>query len=220
MSKIRALTPMEILEERPFTHPRHTANDLSALRYMIDQLCLLLEETDRYMLQSPPVTLYQAEENGRQHRFVISRPQQLQIPNRPLTAVGFFGQKRQHIKTSLMPLIEAMDKTLRDEFAFHPDLYSYSTLELANGDCCNLVLFAHDEAISHWGYSPAHAKAAFEISPAYYDSIRLYNGSLPLGLMVSNLLHLSRIKYYDYSDVSLWRGVREIGQQQPIMGNQ
>ena len=212
MSKIRVLTPIEIIEERPFTHPRHTANDLLALRYMIDQLCLLLEQTERYMLQSPPVTLYQAEGNGRQHRFVIAQPQQLQMPNRPLTVVGFFGQKRQQMKTSLIPLMEAMDKTLREEFPSHPDLYSYSTLELANGDCCNLVLFAHDEAISHWGYGPAHAKAAFEISPDYYDSIRLYNGRLPLGLMVSNLLHLSRIKYYDYNETPLWRGVREIVQ--------
>ena len=210
---ICALEPMELVAERPFTHPRHTADDLLALRYMIDQLCLLLEQSDRYTLHAPPVTLYQAETNGRQHRFVIAQPKQLQIPNRPLAVVGFFGQKRAD-SGSLLPLMEEMDNALRAEFPDHPDLYSYSTLELPNGDCGNLVLFAREEAITHWGWGQAHVKAAFELSPQYYDSIRLYNGRLPLGLMVSNLLHLSRIKYYDYNETPLWRGVREITSKQ------
>lgn len=210
MTQIHYLKPMEIVTDRPFTHPRHTTNDLIALRYMIDQLCLLLEEPDRYAQQSSPVTLHQLEANGRQHRFVIAQPQQLQTPNRPLTVVGFFGQKRQRISLSLVPLMEAMDKALRQEFRHYPDLLSYSTLELANDDCGNLVLFAQDAAINHWGRSQAHMKAVYELSPSYYDSVRLYNGRLPLGLMVSNLLHLSRIKYYDYSSVPLWRAVREI----------
>jgi len=210
MTEIRLLEPMEIVTERPFTHPRHTTNDLAALRYMIDQLCLLLEEPGRYAQQPPPVTLYQLEANGRQHRFVIAQPEQLQIPNRPLTVVGFFGQKRKRISVSLTPLMEAMDQALREEFPHHPDLFSYSTLELADEDCGNLVLFGHDAAINHWGHSQAHMKAVYELSPSYYDSVRLYNGRLPLGLMVSNLLHITRIKYYDYSTVPLWRAVREI----------
>jgi hypothetical protein len=210
MKEIRFLEPMEILPERPFTHPRHTTNDLTALRYMIDQLCSLLEEPARYAQQPPPVTLYQLEANGRQHRFVIAQPEHLQIPNRPLTVVGFFGQKRERISISISPLMEAMDKALRAEFPHHPDLLSYSTLELAGEDCGNLVLFAHDGAIDHWGSSQAHLKAVYELSPSYYDSVRLYNGRLPLGLMVSNLLHLTRIKYYDFSSTPLWRAVREI----------
>jgi hypothetical protein len=210
MTEIRYLEPMEIVAERPFTHPSHTTNDLSALRYMIDQLCLLLSEPGRYAQQPPPVTLYQSEANGRQHRFVMAQPEQLQIPNRPLTVVGFFGQKRKRISVSLTPLMAAMDQALREEFPNHPELFSYSTLELADEDCGNLVLFAHDAAIDYWGRSQAHMRAVYELSPSYYDSVRLYNGRLPLGLMVSNLLHLSRIKYYDYSSVPLWRAVREI----------
>jgi hypothetical protein len=81
---------------------------------------------------------------------------------------------------------------------------------LADEDCGNLVLFGHDAAINHWGHSQAHMKAVYELSPSYYDSVRLYNGRLPLGLMVSNLLHITRIKYYDYSAVPLWRALREI----------
>jgi hypothetical protein len=210
MTAICYLQPMEILAERPFTHPRHTAHDIAVLRYMIDQLCLLLEQSHQYAQQPAPVTLYQEEANGCEHRFVIPQPEQLQIPNRPLTVVGFFGQKRQRISISLKPLIEAMDQALRDEFPHHPDLFSYSTLELPSGDCGNLVLFARDEAINQWGHGQSHLQAVYELSPSYYDSVRLYNGRLPLGLMVSNLLHLSRIKYYDFSEVPLWRGVREI----------
>ena len=211
MTNIHTLLPMEIVDERPFTHPRHTADDLLALRYMIDQLCQLLEKSDQYALQTAPVTLYQTETQDRQHRFVIAQPKQLQVPNRPLTVVGFFGQRRAE-SGPLVSLMEEMDKALRSQFPEYPDLFSYSTLELTNGDCGNLVLFARDEAISNWGHGPIHAKAAFELSPDYYDSIRLYNGRLPLGLMVSNLLHLTRIKYYDYNETPLWRGVREIGQ--------
>lgn len=210
MSNSYVFHPMEILGERPFTHPRHIAHDLTVLRYMIDQLCLLLVESERYSQQTPPVTLYQVEMNECQHRFVIAQPELLQIPNRPLTVVGFFGQKRQRISGSLLPLMEAMDVALREEFPQHPDLLSYSTLELPSGDSGNLVLFARDEAISQWGHGQAHLKAVYELSPSYYDSVRLYNGRLPLGLLVSDLLHLSRIKYYDYTEVPLWRGVREL----------
>lgn len=217
MTQTHSLDAMEILTERPFTHPRHTAHDLSVLRYMIDELCLLLEQPSYYAQQPAPAPLIQLETNGRQHRLVIAQPEQLQ-PNRPLTVVGFFGQKRQRISVSLAPLMEAMDQALREEFPLHPDLFSYSTLELPSGDCGNLVLFAHDEAINQWGHGQSHLQAVYELSPSYYDSIRLYNGRLPLGLMVSNLLHLSRIKYYDFSQVPLWRGVREIVQAGSVIG--
>jgi hypothetical protein len=210
MTDIRFLEPIELVEERPFTHPRHTATDLAILRYMIEQLCSLLEEPERYEQQPAPVALYQEETHGRQHRFVIAQPEQLHFSHGQLTVVGFFGQKRQNISLSLTPLMEAMDQALRAEFPQHPNLFSYSTMELINGDCGNLVLFGHDEAIGHWGKGQAHLKAAYELSPSYYDSIRLYNGRLPLGLMVSNLLHITRIKYYDYTAVPLWRAIREI----------
>ncbi len=90
--EMRILQPTEIVAKRPFTHPRHTAQDLVAFRYMIDQPCLLLETPDRYAHLEPPYILFQTEADGRQQRFVISKTEQFAVPNRPLTVVGFWSK--------------------------------------------------------------------------------------------------------------------------------
>lgn len=207
---VQTLSASEIITERPFTQPRHTARDLVVLRKMIDQLCLVVENLAQFSGQSRPIIIKRKGGDGYDERVVISRPGQLSIPLRPLTIVGFFGQKRPTIHEPLIPIVESLDTTLLGEFANHPNLYSYSTTQLPSGNYANLVLFGSPTARDNWGDSPAHIKAALEISPQFYQSLRLYNGKLPMGLMVSDLLHLTRIKYYDFRDTPVWRAIREI----------
>ncbi|HEX6385697.1 MAG TPA: hypothetical protein VF177_13585 [Anaerolineae bacterium] len=200
MDHVIALGHSDIISERPFTHPSHTAADLSILRYMVDQLCLILEYPHMFADLPQPLWLQQPSA----HRLVIIQPDRLKVLGQ-LTVVGFFGQKRPDADPSLT---DEFDNILIAEFPGHPDLLSYSTLALDGGNFGNLVLFAHPEAKQQWSRSNAHAQAAGKLAPNYYASVRIYNGFLPDGVKESKTLQVSRVKYFDYQNSPLWQAVR------------
>ncbi|MFN8459228.1 MAG: hypothetical protein U0401_32025 [Anaerolineae bacterium] len=49
-----------------------------------------------------------------------------------------------------------------------------------------------------------------ELTPGYYQSIRLHSGFLAGGLMAGGEIALTRTKYYDYQNQPVWRAVREL----------
>jgi hypothetical protein len=205
MESIVHLEPTDILTERPFTDPTHTMADLNVLRYMSDQLSLVLGELGVSARRPRYLIWQQVEPDGRQHRIVIIRPETLRTL-RPLLVVGFFGQRRQDADpTSLHPL----DQILIDELPEHPGLLSYSTLALPCGNFGNLILFADRETKSHWSRSKYHAQA-IALAPDYYSSVRIYNGLSPEGLADSQTLSLTVASYYDYQDRPMWRAMRHI----------
>jgi hypothetical protein len=127
---------------------------------------------------------------------------------RPLVVVGFFGQRRRQAKEGREELAHALDKALMTELPAHEDLLAYTTLALPTGNYSNLVVFAREEGIRHWGKSPTHVEAVRDLTPDYYVSVRLYNGALPFGLANADALRLTLVKYYDYQETPLWRAVR------------
>jgi hypothetical protein len=88
-------------------------------------------------------------------------------------------------------------------------LLSLSTVRLPDDNFANLVLFTDPESKEHWNYSPVHRDLVAEISPPYYESVRLNNGVLPDGLDAPEKLYLERVKYIDYTSDPPWRAVRE-----------
>lgn len=193
----------EIVETRPFTHPDHIIHDRNTLRYMLNQVCLLLE----YPQPVPHTVLFTRSHDGDWfHRLILPQPEQLRC-QKPLIVVGFFGQRRENADREL---IREFEQILLAEIEEHPGLLSYSTMALANGDYGNLVLFANQKARDHWSTSQAHAQAVNVLSPSYYWSVRIYNGRLPDGITHSSDLSLTRVKYYDYRSQPMWRAVREI----------
>ena len=195
------LAPNEIVEGRPFTHPAHTLTDASILRYMIDRLCLALEAASINAAQP----FYLTESDGRPHRLVAIQPRHLIMADN-FAAVGFFGQKRGDVPYSY---VETLDEVLLTELSNHVGMLSYCSLRLPQGDYGNLAMFATLDDISNWSRSPNHARAV-DMSPGYYTSVRIYNGTLPGGVRDSKTLHLSKAKYFDYQSNPPWRASRDI----------
>jgi hypothetical protein len=196
----------DILPDRPFTNPDQNAEDLAYLHYMAATLRHLLTQPELIPAQPRPYVLYVEEAGGRRHRIAIARPEELLLLDE-LAVVGFCGNKWPEADRAPM---DAVDAELLDEFMLHPHLLSYCSLEVDGGNWRNLVLFSHAQGIGHWAISMKHAYAAQELSPAYYRNIRLHNGVLPGGLMSGHEIVLTRTKYYDYQDQSLWWAVREL----------
>lgn len=206
MSKEYAqLDALEMIEERPFTNPVDSIQDLETLQYMLGRLCQIVMQPQGLPDQPRPLILYTTEPENRLHRITISKLTDL-LSCESLTVVGFCGQKRADIDWG--PL-DAIDEELIIEFPQHPHLLSYSTLQLKCGNSCNLVLFDNPKGLRHWVQGDRHSLAV-SMTPGYYKTIRLHNAVLRGGLLAGNELTLVRTKYYDFQTGSTWWGVREL----------
>ena len=205
MKTIMNLKPTDEAPGHPFSDPVHIASDLNSLRYMIDQLCLFLENPHLYSHSPRPIVVHRPTPQNWLYRLVVVDPGLL-MWQPTLTFVGFLGQRRSDANIALA---DEFDQALVDEMPEHPGLLSYSTMGLISGNYSNLVIFSNPEAKVHWSQSNAHGQAAGRLAPNYYLSIRLYNGTLSRGLVDSHALRLERIKYFDYESDPVWQAVRE-----------
>jgi hypothetical protein len=202
-----ALHGTDILPERPFTHPDHTASDHAILQQLAAVLYPLAAQYQIVDLSQLPYVRQQTDGNGLAHRVILIRPRRL-LQERPLTLVGFFGQRRAQADDSRL---HPLDDVLVQELPSHPDLLSYSSVALACGNYANLVLFAHPEGKQQWSQSQTHAQAV-ALAPDFYRSVRIYNGRLPHGLQPTSFPILDTVKYFDYHSQPLWRAVRQLEQ--------
>jgi hypothetical protein len=195
----------EIIEGRPFSNVEGSFEDLVTLRYMLEALYQLLLQPVAIPDRPRPLVLYLKEREYHLHRVTLSRPELL-LKTSDLTVVGFCGRKRKGVDRGP---IEALDRALIAEFSQYEELLSYSSLQLKDGNACNLVLFSQPQGIGHWATSPTHARAV-KMSPDYYESVRLHHGLVPGGLTSTNRLELLWTKYYDYRDQPVWRAIRKL----------
>lgn len=169
-------------------------SDLAVLAFMARRL--------RYLLTQPTTTseqplLYHVQErHQRAHRVVIYQPlalQQWQTDNLPF--VGFISRHRERIEPFILEDIQTADQTMLIELKHNPGLLSYSSLELRPSHWYNLVLMHNVHAKEHFRQSKTHAYAAYDLSPHYYEWIRLHHGMLVGGLTQSRF-QLGRTRYY------------------------
>lgn len=198
------LNPHDIVAERPFTHPTQVAKDLITLRHMANELSRILEDPRHYTQRNGSITLLQPNPTEWTHRLIITQPEQL-LTAAQLTVVGFLSFKRRNADTAV---IQEYDKILVAELPQYPDLLSYSTIAHSSGDYSNLVVFARPEGKIYWSSSRAHAEAVYNLSPNYYASVRLYSGVLPNGIMASEQLTVTAVKYFDYQSTPTWDAIR------------
>lgn len=199
-----ALHPTEVVPGRPFTNLVHTAQDITHLEYILSRLRQVLNQLS--LERSQFCLFYLAEAAGRQHRLFLQNSPYLR-GSCDLIAVGFCGQRRPVADRSAL---ETADAEITRELPQNPFLLSYSSLELADGNWCNLVLFSHPQALGYWLRGARHEQAARELSPQFYYSIRLHKAILPGGLFSGHPLTLQRTKYYDYKGNVTWGAVREL----------
>jgi hypothetical protein len=206
------LGEVEVGAGRAFTHPGRSAEDLGALRYMAGRIRELLLQPEPRPGDPYPRILFVTESGGRIHRMILCNRLALLEAN-ALSMVGFFGQRS--ATTTVGPLMDALDLELIAEFAQHPAILCYCSLELEpGGNWGNLVLLSHTEAKSRWAQSERHVHAAQMLAPQYYCTVRIHNAELPGGLMTGGEVMLVRTKYYDYQQEPTWRAVRELNPAQ------
>ncbi len=189
----------DLCPDRPFTNIIHTTSEE----------CILAEAltTVRTMLSTrftPATEQIWNTDEGYYRRLILGDLAQLYTVD-PLTLVGFFGQRR---AVADYAQIAAVDAELLIELGSHPGILAYYTLELADGQYGNLVLFASEMAKGHWQHCPAHAIAAQQLSPAYYHCVRIHNGYVPGGIQGQQAQILTCTKYYDYDGRRPWSSVR------------
>jgi hypothetical protein len=190
------LSPSEILPNRPFTHPNHTQADLIALEQTRTQL--------RENLQLAADSSFTI--NGERHRFIVLNRQAL-LTAQPITVVGFCGTQRLPLGGALLEEMSVVDGDLVRELAQHPDMLTYSSIQIEDGNWRNLVLLRSNEGIEHWRESQRHVYATNLLSPRYYTHVRLHNGVLSHGLASSHI-HITSTKYYDFESEPTWRAMR------------
>lgn len=203
-----ALLPNQKVANRFFSDPVWSERDRIALEEMAERLRSVLRTEKSSSQENRLDIFYLTEDDGCAHRVVIVNRAGLMDGER-LTVVGFFGQRRED--ADMQATLRA-DAVMLQQFTEQPHLLSYSSRQFPDDQWANLVLFDSPDGIHHWAANSYHSRAAKEISPGYYNSIRLHNGWLEDGLWSGQPIRLARTKYYDFRGKSLWHGVREFGE--------
>jgi hypothetical protein len=184
-----------------------TEQDIVLLSYMAQRIFITLYLLDEAADPSQPLLYYLEEGQKNTHRIAIYRPRELLL-NNELNFVGFISKKLQPGDSQVIEEIRAVDKKLIVELRNTPGLLSYSSLELRDGGWCNLVLFNGPELKMHLQQSETHAYAAYQLSPCYYDWVRLHHGIMPAGL-ARNAMLLQKTKFYRFHGLHEMPTMRE-----------
>lgn len=205
------LAANQSISRRPFTSVSLYQPDQAILGYMLEDLRALLS---RMAVGELTVIPYQSNEwlvHGLKRRVVVANAMGLHN-RRGVCVVGFFGEK--HLDQDRAPLEEANAEIVL-EFKNFPGILSYSSMELTDGNWANLVLHDIPAVREYWRASERHARAAQELSPLYYRTVRIHNGTLPGGVMSGRTISIERTKYWDYRSLKVWHAVRELSTPSP-----
>jgi hypothetical protein len=203
---VRLLAPTQSVARRPFTSVELYERDLYILAYMLEDLRALLGEMAEGSITIAPYQSTEWQVHGLKRRCTVTESMRLSA-RMDVCVVGFFGER--HLDRDTSPLEEANAEIVL-EFRNYPGILSYSSMELADDNWANLVLHDVPEAREYWRASEAHAKAARELSPLYYRTVRIHNGILPGGVLGGKAIVIERTKYWDYQSTRVWQAVREL----------
>ena len=202
----RVLASDQFVARRPFTSPGLYPRDLATLGYMLEDLRGHLVRMDAGNFTIVPYAPIEWVVQGLKRRMLLCDPMSLH-DRTSAQLVGFFGER--HPDRDGSPLEEANFEIVL-EFQKYPGILSYSSMELADGNWANLVLHNVAEDRETWRASEAHARAARELSPIFYRTVRIHNGSLPDGVMGNRSIVVERTKYWDFGSAKVWHAVREL----------
>jgi len=172
--------------------------DLVVLRSMAQKLLGTLRTREQPVNEPLPIRYAFNERHGRTHRMLLFTPQEVLFESQ-LAFVGFVSNRRKRLDPRIIEEIFLVDQQLLDELVHVPGLLSYSSFELRAGNWYNLVVFRDSAARSHFGALEMHRYAAYQLSPVYYEWIRLHNGSLPGGLAHQEMV-LRDTKWYVFPE--------------------
>ena len=171
--------------------------DLVVLQSMAKKIAVTLRALEQTGGATLPLSYSFEERRGRQHRMIIFAPHELLAPEEMLF-VGFVSRQSRTVEQHVVDEIFRADQLMLTDIRRIPGLLSYSSLELHPGTWCNLVLFRDTSVKMHVKSGTTHRYAAHQLSPAYYEWIRLHSGTLSGGLARYEL-RLNSTKYYHFS---------------------
>ncbi|WP_376796446.1 hypothetical protein [Thermogemmatispora sp.] len=128
-----------------------------------------------------PVRLPRRRRLFPRHRRLASRLIIYRLPPAPmgeLGFVGFIGKKRAGLSAEVVERINKLDLALVHELVRFPELVSYASLQLSDGNWGNLVLFTQPSLLEGLRTSQRHRYAAFDLAPSYYEWVRLHQGTV------------------------------------------
>ena len=184
------------VEQKVVLPLQKSKQDLVVLHYMTQQVRVTLQAPGQTEHSSLPWNYYLNERQGRTHRILLYQPQQL-LQKHDLAFVGFVSGRQLNADPEIIDRLNAADYDMLSELAHVPGLLSYSSLELRAGRWYNLVVLKSLEIKAHFHTIGAHRYAAYELSPHYYEWIRLHSGSLAGGL-AGGKMALCGTKYYTF----------------------
>ena len=196
------------LDTFALTTIEHDTSDIAVLEYLLYKLRTVVSLSPLQNDATHPFVHYftPLQERG-MHRVVLYKSPAF-FTQQALPFVGFISKKKAILDASVVDEITDIDKTLVLEFMQNPELLSYSSLELEDGNWCNLVVFKSAIAKTHIEQSRTHQHAAYRMAPQYYDWIRLHNGVITHEGS-SDSLSIQRTKYYTFHDVRTRPAIRE-----------
>ncbi|XP_071097709.1 uncharacterized protein [Haliotis cracherodii] len=166
---------------------------------------LLAKHDDKTMLQ-----YFKHMDNGNQARVVFPHGMGLLEEYREraktgdsfLYFVGFIGQKQDTVDDSVEQEVWQMDAVLTAELCNQEDIMAYCSAErVPGGNWGDLVVCRHPRAVQKWNQLKIHDNAIRDMSPAYYTSVRIHRGALPLGL-ASDRFRVERTLFLNYDNVA------------------
>ena len=200
-----SLGQLELITEKPFTHTDHIVKDREILVHMAKQVGTVLENNLDSLGERE--TIFIDEPDERYHRFFVPRPNVL-AKAKNIYLVGFFSHKQ---AGATFDHFGDLDDRLIEQLPTFQEILSYSTMALPDGSFGNLVLLSEEEVKLKWMQGKIHSRAV-ELSPAYYQFVRINNGILPEGVMYPDSLKITRVKYYDFEQNPPWKAIRELSQ--------
>jgi hypothetical protein len=208
MNRDILLDPGESSAERPPSTVIKRKLDLVILRYIARRVYVALRSFDWSTTTARPLLYYLDERRKRTHRMAIYNPEELLL-NHELAFVGFISGKLRPLRPSVAADLRIMDRKLIAELVDTPGLLSYSSLELHDGNWCNLVLLNDPKVKIHLKNTETHRYAAHELAPSCYEWIRLHNGMMPAGLANNEML-LQKTTYYQFQEARQRPIIREL----------
>ncbi|HKX75673.1 MAG TPA: hypothetical protein VJR05_09815 [Acidimicrobiia bacterium] len=202
----RVLAADQSVARRPFTSISLFQRDLAILAYLTEDLRALLAQMAAGTVNLIPYQSNEWQVHGLKRRAIVTNAMGL-YNRRTVCVVGFFGER--HLERDHTPLEEANAEIVL-EFKNYPGILSYCSMELPDGNWANLVLHDIPQVREYWRASERHARAAQELSPLYYRTVRIHNGVLPGGLMSGRPIAIERTKFWDYRNPRVWHAVREL----------
>jgi hypothetical protein len=185
-----------MLDRFSLTSLRDDSTDMMVLEFIAQRLYTTLHGLKRANNVKMPFILNLQEGERHAHRIVIYQSQPF-FTDDELLFVCFVGKKQRRLEQPILHDIAAADQSLVFELSNNAYLLSYSSLELRDGNWCNLVVFSSTEAKRFFEVSSTHQHAAYQLASRYYEWIRIHNGLISNGSTYSKL-SLLKTKYYTF----------------------